>query len=110
MTATNEHQKNIIASLEIVNYMLLKIQIRLEVTLYINYYHQILGIPGIKYPHLDKDFWIQDELITPTQNLLLVKPFSEEEIRISISSYESNKALGRHVNLHIVYCTFNYSV
>lgn len=69
-----------------------------------------MGIPaGIKYAHLDEVFWTQDELITPTKNLLLMKPFSEEEIRISISSSKSNKALGPYVYLHIVYCTVNYS-
>lgn len=59
-----------------------------------NYYHQILGILGVKYAFLDKGFWNQEELISSYEIRIQEKSFSEEEIHTVAFESEPSATCG----------------
>jgi hypothetical protein len=58
------------------------------------YYKDLFGPSESPIFSLDPDCWDQNEKITEEENIQLIKPFSEDEIRKVIKSMKRNTAPG----------------
>jgi hypothetical protein len=60
----------------------------------IEYYKTLFGPSEKPLFDLDPDYWSQEEKVTEEENEALTKPFSLEELRVSIFTMETNTAPG----------------
>ena len=59
-----------------------------------NFYKNLFGYEPKPNIHCDDHFWSEEELVTETENALLERPFSEEEIKEAVMGSYANGAPG----------------